>query len=88
MDVHKETQAQDLVGDKKRKSTYATEVAAPDKKADLKLGDGQLSQVQYQDHSSIPNEFSFSAKVQELEEQVVIDSNLVARLGLTQHANS
>jgi len=88
MDLHKETQGLDLAGDKKRKSTYTTEVAAPDKKADLKLGHGQQSDVQHPDHSGILNEVTLSAEVQELEKQVVINSNLITRLELTQHANS
>ena len=73
MDPHKETHSLDLARDKKRKSTYATEVAAPDKKADLKLGDGQLSEFQHQDESSMPNEVTLCAEVQELEQQVVIN---------------
>jgi len=73
MDPHKEIQSLDLARDKKRKSTYATEVAAPDKKADLELGDGQPSEVQHQDGTSIPNKVNLAAEVQELEKQVVIN---------------
>jgi hypothetical protein len=88
MDPHKESPALDLARDRKRKSESAAEVTTPNKKADIRLEDRQVSGVQQSVQPEISDEATLSAEIQVLMNKVIIKSKVVIRLGLTKGLNS